>query len=95
MSQLHTAEIGPIERVVPKIEDRRQNPKRQRPFPSISEEEEESEDEQNQGPSEHEHSPKQAPTENTDGHQIDVVVSGRILPTRQILPVNLKERTLH
>ncbi len=82
--------IDPINHVVPRIEDRGDKNRRQRPFPPVPKEEEE-----DSPPDEPETPPERAPDEGTDDHQVDLIVRGQILPSRQFLPSNPQPERLH
>ncbi len=81
--------VGPIERIVPRVERRRERSHRETPFPPLPGEEEQEEpvtDDESPPPEEKEEKPEGG---------VDIHVLGLILPTRQLLPPAPHPRTLH
>ena len=90
-------DIGGIQPIVPRVEDRRDRPRRQRPFPRIPDEKESEvpDEEESEAPSEPDESEPKPPDSDAEEHRIDVIVRGRTLPTGQFLPGAPFTRTIH
>lgn len=88
--------VDPVTPRIRPVGDRRQPPRRnERPFPSVRDEEQTGEDEQDPAANEDSgrdsdrdpgRTDRHPPTSEDDEHTIDLIVAGRLLPTRQILP---------
>lgn len=82
--------VGPIDPVIPRVENRRERSHQKTPFPPLPGEKEEEEPEAPADPD-----PQQKQKDEDPDHQIDIHVHGLILPTRQLLPPAGAARTLH
>ena len=91
MMQAGPDAVTPSEGVVQRIQDRREAPRRQRPFPRVPGEEEDEAGESGPG-----HSAPGAPPSLEDApSRIDIHVAGLFLPARQLLPPRRSPITLH
>ncbi len=102
MTTIEAAEIGRVGGVIGKIQDRNQGSKKQRPFPKIDDDPDDNDESSPDSDSSSNTRPASSTqNRNTHGpsdddeHRIDVTVSGIILPTLQILPIETRRRTLH
>ncbi len=83
--------VRPIERIVPRVENRRERSRRDPPFPPLPGEEEEPQEE----PAPADPGPPQNRKDEDSEQKIDIHVLGRMLPTRQLLPPADCALTLH
>ncbi len=83
--------VRPIDRVVPRVERRRERSPRDTPFPALPGEEKEPEEE----PAPAAPVPTPEPKDDDSEHKIDIHVLSLILPTRQLLPPPGCARTAH
>ncbi len=83
--------VRPIERIVPRVERRRERSPRDTSFPALPGDEKEPEEE----PAPADPVPTPQPKDEDSEHKIDIHVLSLILPTRQLLPPPGCVRTAH
>jgi hypothetical protein len=79
--------VNPIHPVIPRVENRRDGSRRQRRFPDVPEDEDDDSDEPApEVERKDSETPPDSGPRDDEGRKIDVRVSGRFVPTGQILP---------